>query len=47
MNGVDYHRKYSYLVVKNEDGHVEERGTVNNTKEEVQKFLNLIALGRR
>jgi transposase len=37
--GVDYHKKYSYMVVKNEDGHVEGRGTVNNTKEEVQQFL--------
>jgi transposase len=37
--GVDYHKKYSYIVVKNEDGHVEGRGTVNNTKEEVQQFL--------
>ena len=37
--GVDYHKKYSYLVVKDEEGHVEGRGTVNNTKEEVQRFL--------
>jgi len=37
--GVDYHKKYSYIVVKNEDGHVEGRGTVNNTREEVQRFL--------
>ena len=37
--GVDYHKKYSYMVVKNEDGCVERRGTVNNIKEEVQRFL--------
>ena len=37
--GVDYHKKYSYMVVKNEDGRVERRGTVNNIKEEVQQFL--------
>lgn len=37
--GVDYHKKYSYIVVKNEDGQVEGKGTVNNTKEEVQRFL--------
>jgi len=37
--GVDYHKKYSYIVVKNEDGRVGGRGTVNNTKEEVQRFL--------
>jgi transposase len=37
--GVDYHKKYSYIVVKNEDGRIEGRGTVNNTREEVQRFL--------
>lgn len=37
--GVDYHKRYSYLVVKNEDGGVEGRGTVNNTREEIQQFL--------
>ena len=37
--GVDYHNKYSYMVVKNEDGCVEGKGTVNNTKEEAQQFL--------
>ena len=37
--GVDYYKKYSYMVVKNEDGRVGGRGTVNNTKEEVQHFL--------
>ena len=37
--GVDYHKKYSYMVVKDENGNVAGRGTVNNTKEEVQRFL--------
>jgi transposase len=37
--GVDYHKKYSYIVVKNEDGHVEGRGVVNNTKDEIQQFV--------
>jgi transposase len=37
--GVDYHKKYSYLVVKDEDGRVQGRGTVNNNKQEVQRFL--------
>jgi transposase len=37
--GIDYHKKYSYIVVKDTDGNVEGRGTVNNTKEEVQQFL--------
>ena len=37
--GVDYHKKYSYLVVKDESEAIKGRGTVNNTKEEVQRFL--------
>jgi transposase len=37
--GVDYHKRYSYIVVKNEDGEVEERGSVSNTKEEIRQFL--------
>ncbi len=37
--GVDYHKKYSCIVVKNEDGDVEGRGTVSNTRMEIQKFL--------
>ena len=36
--GVDYHKRYSYLVVKNEEGQVEGRGSVSNTKEEFQGF---------
>jgi len=28
--GVDYHKKYSYMVVKDENGNVAGRGTVNN-----------------
>lgn len=37
--GVDYHKKYSYIVVKDEAGRVKERGTVSNTKEELHRFL--------
>jgi transposase len=37
--GVDYHKKYSYIVVKDRDGKVETRGSVNNNKEEIQHFL--------
>jgi len=37
--GVDYHKKYSYVVVKDRDGRVERRGTVNNTKEEFRQLL--------
>jgi transposase len=44
--GIDYHKKYSYIVVKDEDGHIEGRGTVNNTKEEVQQFLKPYCPGK-
>ena len=37
--GVDYHKRYSCIVVKNEKGEVEARGLVSNTKEEVRQFL--------
>ncbi len=37
--GVDYHKKYSYMVVKDRDGKVERRGMVNNSKEEFRQFL--------
>jgi transposase len=37
--GVDYHKKYSYLVVKDKEGKVERRGTVNNSREEFLEFL--------
>jgi transposase len=37
--GVDYHKKYSYVVVKDEQGKREGKGMVNNTKEELQEFL--------
>jgi len=37
--GVDYHKRYSYLVVKDKDGKVELRGKVNNTKEEFRQLL--------
>ncbi len=33
--GVNYHRKYSYVVVKSEQGKAERRGIVNNNREEV------------
>jgi transposase len=37
--GVDYHKKYSYVVVKDREGKVERRGKVNNTKEEFWELL--------
>jgi transposase len=38
---IDYHKKYYCVVVKNKDRHVKGKGTVNNTREEVQRFLEL------
>jgi len=37
--GVDYHKRYSYMVVKDGDGKLERRGTVNNSREEFRRFL--------
>jgi transposase len=37
--GVDYHKKYSYVVVKDREGKVERRVKVNNTKEEFWQLL--------
>jgi transposase len=37
--GVDYHKKYSYVVVKDKEGKLERRGKVDNTKEEFQQLL--------
>jgi len=37
--GVDYHKKYSYVVVKDKEGKVERRSKVNNTREEFQQLL--------
>jgi len=36
---VDYHKQYSYLVVKDREGRVERRGAVNNRREEFKQFL--------
>jgi len=44
--GVDYHKKYSYVVVKDEQGRREQKGMVNNTKEELQEFLKPYQPGR-
>jgi transposase len=37
--GVDYHKKYSYIVVKDKEEKVKRRGTVNNSWSEFQNFL--------
>ena len=44
--GVDYHKRYSYIVVKNEEGQVQGRGSVSNTKEEFQEFLEPYCPGK-
>ena len=37
--GVDYHKRYSYIVIKNLDGRVERKGSVSNEKGEIQRFV--------
>jgi len=44
--GVDYHKKYSYIVVKDEQGRREQKGMVDNTRQEFQKFLELYQPGK-
>jgi len=44
--GVDYHKKYSYVVVKDKEGKVERRGKVDNTKEEFRQLLKPYQSGK-
>ncbi len=44
--GVDYHKKYSYVVVKDEQGRRERKGVIHNTREEFQKFLGSYQPGK-
>ena len=44
--GVDYHKKYSYVVVKDREGKVERRGKVNNTREEFRQMLKPYKAGQ-
>lgn len=44
--GVDYLERYSYIVVKDGEGQLERRGTVNNNIEEPQHFLEPYRLGK-
>jgi len=37
--GIDYRKRYSYLVVKDEKGKTEQRGDIANTREEYEHFL--------
>jgi transposase len=37
--GVDYHKRYSYIVIKDGHGRRVHKGMVDNTKEEFHKFL--------
>jgi len=37
--GVDYHRRYSYMVVMDEKGQMVDQGQVTNSSEAVRKFL--------
>ena len=44
--GVDYHKRYSYIVVKDEEGRLERRGSVPNEKGELQRFVEPCRPGR-
>jgi transposase len=44
--GVDYHKRYSYLVVKDDQGQVKQRGLVSNDKEELGEFLRPYRSGK-
>lgn len=44
--GVNYHKKYSYVVVKDKDGKVGRRGKVNNRREEFRQFLKPYQQGK-
>ena len=44
--GVDYHKKYSYVVVKDREGKVERRSKVDNTKEEFRQLLKPYQAGK-
>lgn len=37
--GIDYHKQYSYIVIKNERGKAEYRGTVDNTREAFKDLI--------
>lgn len=43
--GADYHKKYSYVVLKDREGKVERAGEVNNTIEKFRQLLKPLQLG--
>ena len=38
--GVDYHKRFSYLIIMDEKGNIVKEGKINNTKESLNRFLN-------
>jgi transposase len=44
--GVDYHKRYSYVVIKDKEGKVERRASVNNTREEFRQLLKPYRSGK-
>ena len=44
--GVDYHKKCCYVIVKDKEGRVERRETVNSSREEIQQFLQPYQAGK-
>ena len=44
--GVDYHKKYWYLVVKDEGGALQRKGEVKNDRKELRQFLGSYGEGK-
>ncbi len=44
--GIDYHKRYSYIVIKNEKGEVEYRGAIENTREAFEGLLKPYCPGK-
>lgn len=44
--GVDYHKRYSYLVIKDEQGKLIEKGSILNSREDYEVFLRPYTPGK-
>ena len=44
--GIDYHKRYSYIVIKDEKGEAEYRGAIANTREAFEDLLKSYCPGK-
>ena len=44
--GIDYHKRYSYIVIKDEKGEAEYRGAIANTREAFEDLLKPYCPGK-